>query len=772
MRRRLSRVFLPILLGVVSFAPHAWGCLLRRTYYFRDFGMAFYPFHAFWARELAAGRFPFWNPFIQEGVFAFPMLYPPDWLLVLFQGPAAMSCLLALHFPIAAVSAYLLARELRADRPGAFLAGAVYSVGGLAIASLNLYVFLQALALAPLVAFALMRAATRGGRWIAGAALCLALSLTTAQEFVIQAVVLGATLGLMSARGRPRAAAAVGLSLLVGLTLASVPLSLVAGVLPETMRGHGFPLGLRMSYSVHPAALLQVLMRDVFGSLSSPLELWWGHRFFTKGFSYFISIYLGPSTIAVACCGVGALAPARRWALLAMGGLALWYALGAHAGLAPALSSLPLVRSFRFPSKALLLPYMVSAILVGRGARRLGAGGGWRTYVAAACTLGAITLVLALGAAALPNQLGEWMGSDPTKNAIVSALVSRDCVWATVLSALGASAGLAVRAGRVPAARGAWLVGGLLVADLLRSASGVNPQTVPVFFDLLPETRAAGLDRLDGGRVFTYGTAVSPAFAAFLDRRVPGGLLLASFVKRQMLGSYVHVLDGIETVPADDVGAFVFTPPEIAPDEYDPRLVDRILPRLRNSAVSRVISLDPLDHPDLDLTTTVPTGVDGLDIRIYALRDTWPRAYVACHAVHAPDRVAAWSRAFAVDFDPRSDVALEQPGTAGCSSGVVRRASGVPGHDVYDVDVVGGPGYLVTRDSYARGWTAHAGADELAVVRANGKHRAVALGPGHHRIVLDYEPPGLRRGIWGLALGIALATGAWLKAPFKSRAGR
>jgi hypothetical protein len=40
------------------------------------------------------------------------------------------------------------------------------------------------------------------------------------------------------------------------------------------------------------------------------------------------------------------------------------------------------------------------------------------------------------------------------------------------------------------------------------------------------------------------------------------------------------------------------------------------------------------------------------------------------------------------------------------------------------------------------------------VLRANGKHRAIAVAAGTHEVVLRYAPPGLRLG--QLASGVAL----------------
>ncbi len=199
---------LPLLLVPVSLLTDPRAGLPFRTYFFRDFGSAFYPLRELAARELRAGRFLTWNPYVLEGTFQLPTVYPPDVLLALWPSPAFASWLLTLHLPLAALSAYWLARELGARRPGGFAAGAVYALGGLALSCLNLYVFLQALALAPLVVGLLRRAALSGGRAVAGAAAAVAASLATlAVEFVGQACLLGAVLGLLV---RPTRSGAAG----------------------------------------------------------------------------------------------------------------------------------------------------------------------------------------------------------------------------------------------------------------------------------------------------------------------------------------------------------------------------------------------------------------------------------------------------------------------------------------------------------------------------------------------------------------------------------
>ena len=100
-----------------------------------------------------------------------------------------------------------------------------------------------------------------------------------------------------------------------------------------------------------------------------------------------------------------------------------------------------------------------------------------------------------------------------------------------------------------------------------------------------------------GGRVFSYGLDHSPAFRAFLAR---GGarLGLASFyLNRQILAPYNNVLDRVEAPEATDLTSFVPRPRELGPADYDPAAAGALLPWLRNASVSRVLSLDPLEHP-------------------------------------------------------------------------------------------------------------------------------------------------------------------------------
>jgi Bacterial membrane protein YfhO len=217
----------------------------------------------------------------------------------------------------------------------------------------------------------------------------------------------------------------------------------------------------------------------------------------------------------------------------------------------------------------------------------------------------------------------------------------------------------------------------------------------------------------------------------------------------------------VEVPEATDLTSFVPRPRELGPGDYDPASVARLVPWLRNAAVTRVLSLDPLESGDLRLLDTVPTGPPGLAIRVYGLARAWPRAYVACRVAVVPGIDAALRFPYAPGFRPGADVALNAGPAATCRSGIARRVFSASGAERYVVDA-DGAGYLVVRESFARGWTASVDGTATPVLRANGKHRAVPVPAGRHEVDLRYVPPGLG---WGLGLSLLSAgavAGVWL----------
>ena len=195
------------------------------------------------------------------------------------------------------------------------------------------------------------------------------------------------------------------------------------------------------------------------------------------------------------------------------------------------------------------------------------------------------------------------------------------------------------------------------------------------------------------------------------------------------------------------------------------------MPWLRNAAVTRVLSLDPLSHPDLVPLGTVAPGPPGLAIRLYGLERASPRAQVACRVIEEPDPERAMLRPFAPGFDPERDVVLPSAPAGRCSRGRVARRGGNAGEERFEVEA-DGDSYLVSRASFARGWVARVDGEDAPVLRANGKHRAVPVPAGRHEVVLRYEPPGLGLGMALTALALLASAAGWVVAGRPAPAGR
>ncbi|MGH8634804.1 MAG: hypothetical protein ACRET7_11820 [Burkholderiales bacterium] len=755
--QRLRAGLWPLGLCGVALLPDPGAALPQWTYYFRDISLAFLPLRQYQASELAAGRLPFWNPYVHEGEFMLPSFYPFDLLHVLDSSPEFVSWLLTLHLPLAALGAYALGRARGMSHLGAFVCGTVYSIGGFALSTLNLYVFLQALALAPFVVLTFERAATRGGRWIAGAALALAASLTTlALEIVAQAVALGVVLAILrdartgEAASDPRAAAPrLGAALVLGVCLAGIPVAVTLGVLPETQRGAGLSPDEAANLALPPLALFQFLVPNLFGALARPVETWWGGALFSDGAPYFLSIYLGTLVFALAVCG-GERAPRReRLVLIAAAAFGAWFALGPTGGLWSLLHNLPLASAFRTPSKALFVVHFSAALLAGRGADRLVEGRGWGVFSAVT----AIGVLIAGGIAA-----AGWLATDEIAGVLrldagarenLAAILPGDAARCAVIGLLGVGLAMAVLRSRLRPQLAAALLAIVVAVDLARAGVGLNRQASPLIFYLLPEIAVERLDDLAGGRVFAVPVSLSRNFLAWLNTRQTDSDLSMTYAMRQQLEPYNNLMNRVETAGSQDRTRLSPLFSSLGWTGYDLSDVMQFLPLLRHAAVSRILSFDRIEHPELRLRATAPVAITGLAVHVYELKRPWPRVLVACRAHWASTRLDAARAPHAASWDPYRDVGFEDPNAlraAACNSGRVRTVSLRPDEERYESES-DGPGWLVVRSTHARGWRATVDGQPAALLRADGRHRAVAVPSGRHMVTFRYEPPWLWPGM-------------------------
>ncbi len=743
------------LVALTALLPFLDGLLAGRVFFFRDLGSHYFPQRHFAIEGLLQGEPRYWNPLAYEGVPAATLYYPLDLLQVVRNDDQGASWLLALHVPLAALAALLLGRGLGLAPPAAAGLGLSYALGGFVLSSLNLVVHLQSAAWAPLVVLGVMQA-SRGGRrnWVLGA-LPTAVALSTyGFEVAAQAVLVGIALSVRRARAGA-AAAGILACLLLAAGLASPVLLASRSFTLEGSRAAGLPTEMALAFSLHPVALLQVVVAGLFGDLPTCLRSFWGHRFF-DGFPYYLSLYLGAAGLALAA--VGAMRPkpySTRLGVVALVGL--WVALGAHAGLGRVLALVPLLRAFRFPVKAFFLVHMGVALLIGTGLDVLARGDSrpaWKRLAGLALAAGAGLVLLPLVLGRLPGFTPRlWDGFFPQA---YSALRRREA-WASLASdaALGGLAALglglialAVLRKRLSCRAGAIAVTAVMAADLVRAGAAVNPMVGPALFrPAAPQQRLTARLSREGGRLFTCVPSASRTLLAHLmgthgrtDVTIAGILFeTLSPLNNMRLG--VPAAYGI-----DHTG---FTPPRRTLSSLEASCADfgGLLPRLRRAGVSRVISLDPLVAPGAVPEEGWPSRVlQGRPVHVYRLERPLPLREVARKVVPARSAADAEERAAASGFQDQGGVAVEglEEGMEGAGGRVVS-VSEAPDRVELLVEAER-PSVVIVRDGYSPGWGASVAGAPAPVLRADGRHRAIPIPAGRSRVVLTYRPWSLWPG--------------------------
>jgi hypothetical protein len=709
-----------LLLSAVVLLPVAPGLFLGQGFFFRDLSRHFFPLRRFAAEGLRRGELRWWNPFVQEGVPLSlpPISYLPDLLQLLWIDERWFSILLALHLPLAALGMAALGRALGASPLAAAGGALVYAMGGFALSTLNFYIYLQALAWAPLVILGLWRAAGGGVRQVALAALAIAACLsTTGIEIALQALAVGLVLSLR--RRPPAASLRLGASLLLGLGLAAPTLLALRDLTRGSAREAGLPIEVVLAHSIHPLTFLQTAIASLHGDMADPVGRWWGQNFFPLGFPYFLSLYLGATALGLATAALLAPGPHRR-RLAAIGLLAAVACLGRWAGGEWALRWLGASVAFRIPAKAFFTVHLVVALLVGFALSDLVAGR-WRRRQTA-MLLPAAGLALLPAVLLLVPALARWLlqGFFPPEmpwadRVAASRFALRDGATGAVFALAGAaSCWLAGRRQLAPP-RAVGILCSLLAADLLRTAVGLNPTVTPSFYTLSEGTqRQVERLRAADGRVLTCDIEGSPAYLEARARRGTRHAAWSFAILRETLTPGFNVRPGVRSALGRDLTTLVPPRQVLTPEEAGCGSLDRMLPRARAAGVTELISIAPLAHPELALAAVVrPREIAPLPVHYYALAGALPRLSVT----EGGGRVrAVRERAGRIEVQAEAS----------------------------------SPGLLRVRDSSAPGWSAARNGRPVSLAPA--EHLAVPLAPGPNEVVFTYRPPSLSLGLGCLAV--------------------
>jgi hypothetical protein len=700
-----------------------------------DATYAFHPWLIYAGAEVAAGRFPLWNPHVFAGVPFFAswltaQLFPLNALAWVLPTATALTLISILKLAAAGLAMYWFLRTLALAIPAAVIGALGFMLSGTIVTWL-LWPIPNPLIAMPLMLGATWRVrSTANRRWIAALGLVIALDLVAGYPQIgwyglVLTAAWAAVLARHATGGPARFLARVATGAVVGGLLASVQ------ILPALeATGESAVAAYRREWLpfLHlPArALITFLMPFYYGSPTT--RDFWGDLNFNT-----IAVSIGVVPWVVLPLGLAACrrhVAARFFLGVAMLAGAMAYGLP---GIGFVLASLPPF-SWGTNLRINVLMGLALSVLAALGVDALARSpsGDRRTaWLLRIGFLGSATVSL-------------WFVASDHFTALDATLkrsIEAQYLWCVVLLFAATLAAL----GWLRSHRPAWWIGlvGVQLASLLPLAATYNPVTDARW--LYPETPAL--------------LALRTATAA--DR------------SRVLLGQHnVSMLYGL----FDATGY----------DAIVPRRLEEIAGPIGSGATFALLGSEPLTpqavfrSPAVQLLGIrhffVPPGAElppdfvltynGPDGRIYRHDAALPRAFVVGAARCVGDATALhliWTRA--VDF--RREVLLGTP----CAGAPRAAAPGQTGHaEIREYDgervvvdaVTEGPGYLVLTDLWFPGWWASVDGIEAPIWRADHAFRAVWISPGRHRIEFRYSPRSLWLGLVASAVGASAIVALWL----------
>lgn len=691
-----------------------------------------YPTYAFAADQLQAGRIPYWNPHLFGGApFAADLqsglFYPPNlvtfWLARPF-GYGALETLALLHYPLAGLATYALARELGPPRLAAFAAGLTYSLSGFMVAHLGHYNMLAAASWAPLVVALLLRA-LRTGRldWalVGGGAFALVLLAGHTQTALYLALTLGIVWLASLWRYRTLVVLA-SLPVVLGVGAAASAVLLVpAYELTRLSIRSDIAYAQAAQFAASPLGLVTFVVPQFFGD--GPTD-YWGLRWSVQE-SYG---YVGVGALGLAL--IALLTRRRRPLPLVLAAFALFWLFVALGETTPLHGWLyrfvPGFDKVRAPGRGLMLVDLALALLAGLGIERLGWPPRWRDRPVARGLVRALALVVgAVALGAVPLLYYAALTSQDKDPAILRrAIQAASSVDMTLLFLVGTLALL----WRWRRARVRWLPQaalGLLALDLAVASAGFNPTTE----DLLAGYRHDDL-------------------VAFLRQNVRDGRIDTRTGIADLMQPDLPMLVGL-----DDVSG-LFNPLTLrAFDRYWEDLGSRSVPGYDLLAVRYVVARQ---GAPLDSAKFRPVHGSASGLVAFENARALPRAFVAPRGERLSEAETSL-RLKDAGFDPRSVVLLDLLDAAPTTSGggeVESFARPTPNEIVVRLRDTRG-GYLVVSEVSYPGWSATVDGAPASLARAYNLFQAVPLPPGAREVRLAFRP-----NRWRLALGLTAA--GWL----------
>ncbi len=783
-----------VALLVASVAGMFWKAIFTpAVFFYRDISNYTYP-TTYLIRELCRhGSLPYWNPYLNYGqpVLANPNLlffYPSTLLILLLPFDLAFTLHFVVHFALAGIGAYLLARAWGQSYLAAFFAASVFVFSGQVLSLGNFYNTVACCAWIPWALLVTDHAleSRRLRSWV------LLVVVFSLQWLAAEPFTMMATFGLSFAYAfyrcctRDRLWSKGNLRLLtmfflVGcgmLLLCAVQFLPAADMLNHSHRANGLSFFETATWSVNPLSFLEILTPNFSGTvLAGPPGWIW--QISDRNDPYNISNFLGFVPLFFALVGWAMGTDRRRNFVAGAAGILLLISLGHFTPVyALARLLLPPLAVVRFPVKLMVHVTLLVAILAGWGFDALRcAAAPWKAswnrltlplLIFLGCTV--LTLGVAWLAPGFIKTPEAWelhrfanipFNLDSVPDYLVTMLrwqlpgLAGFCLGGLMLiTGLGQ--------GKTWARPGVYAFALLAIIQLVMVNSDANPTVPKTFYTYRPPVLDEFKDPPGTYRFLSLGANLqssdAPSLQSFVSfQSLPGAegfseLAQGEFQTRLQLftGSmFYHVEGSFNLDPERSVPPFLFdVKVYLLRRKSDPLPFNCLLGRMN---VKYIIRATPADTGVIRVIGNVFNGSE-VPNPLYEDLCFVPRTYVAANSLFLTNSDKTLDDLASPDFDALHTVILAAPaGSAPSVSGASPAGQVEIMHcDPSSVTLqarLSRPGYVVLLDRYDPNWQATLDGHPVPVIRANQIFRAVYAVEGKHDIIFHYQQRGLKSGM-------------------------
>jgi len=711
-----------------------------------------YQSRSFAVQEVQAGRgLPGWNPFVYAGqpflsTLPYPVYYPTTLAYFVIPLHRAIGWAFVLHFLVAGLLAYAMARQFGLKSGAAAVTGVGYMFTGYIVS--HLYGGhdgrMFAMTLTPaLFLFAERALARRSGHWFLWMTVVVVLQTFTphVQTMYFAAMAVGAyvlfRLAQMKREGDDWKTVSTLLGWFVGAYVLAGLVALVEvwPTLKMLQFSHREARG--YEYASSWALPVSETLAMIWPEFQGYLQTYWGSNPFKLHTEYVgaVPVLLALLALASRRCG-------RVWFFSGLAVVGLLFAWG---GATPVHRifywTLPVMKSFRAPAMMFSVVALSIVVLAGHGAQALYDRSealadkrhvAWKLLAG----FGVLWFLLWLWVAAQPHGFaGFWAGvlsipygpqDAPALQSALSKFVLGlglfTLYWAVAVAVVWA----AVRRKLAPLVACA-LLGAVTLVDLWRVDK--------VFYATLP------VSRLEADEAVRFLQAQPEPFRVFPVYRAyePNELML--YRLESVTGMQKFRLRWWDDLVGADFGRL-----------------------LRHINLWRLLDIEYVVAPQLLAAQGLELVFQGAGRTIYRWTEDTPRAWVVYEAVSPAGDQTVESLMFDRTFRPGETAILEAGATRPrldrdtATEAQIRWETRTPDRLALTVETAGA-GLLVFAEIYHPYWSATVDGNSVPVHQVDGALRGVPVPAGSHRVEMQFRDLTMRHGAWGSAIGVVLLFG-------------